>query len=56
MLKKFPFGDSIRKDLGVINPKQVCTYSIDTIKGLTTPFPQLELTKTEPIDQLREEQ
>ena len=36
MLKKFPFGDSIYKDLGVINPDQVCTYSFDTIKRLAT--------------------
>ena len=31
MIKKFPFSDSILKDLGIINPEQVCSYSFRTI-------------------------
>ncbi len=31
MLKKFSFGDTILKDLGIINPDIVCTYSFTTI-------------------------
>ena len=34
MLKKFPFGDSILKDLDVINPDKVCSYSYEKIKSL----------------------
>ena len=54
MLKKFHFGDPMYKNLGVINPSQVYTYSFDTIKSLLTQFPQLVLTN-EALDQLREE-
>ena len=28
---KFPFGDSILKDLGIINPDNVCNYSFSTV-------------------------
>ncbi len=31
MLKKFPFGNTILKDLGIINPDIVCTYNFTTI-------------------------
>lgn len=55
MLKKLPFGDSILNNLGVINPEQVCAYSIDTVKTLAARFPQLELADTEALDQLQEE-
>ena len=34
MIKKFPFSDSILKDLGIINPEQVCSYSFRTIETL----------------------
>ena len=34
MLKKFPFGDTILKDLGIINPDKVTTYSFQTVKSL----------------------
>ena len=54
-LKNFPFGDSILKDFGVINPAQGYTYSFDTVKSLATQFPQLELTEVEALDQLQEE-
>lgn len=55
MLKKFPFGDSILNDLGVINPEQVCANSVDIVKSLATRFPQLELADAEALDQLQEE-
>ena len=34
MLKKFPFGDTILTDLGIINPDKVTTYSFQTVKSL----------------------
>ena len=42
MLKKFPFKDSILKDLGIINPEQVCSYTFNTEK-FAKRFPQLDL-------------
>ena len=55
MLKKFPFGDTILKDFGIINPDKVTTYSFQTIKSLAKRFSQLDLAASESIDSLREE-
>ena len=53
MLKKFPFGESMLKDLGIINPDNVCNYSFSTIESIASRFPQLGLAET--LDNLREE-
>ena len=46
MLKKFPFGDSIVKDLDMINPDKVCTYYFDKVKsGAALSFRQLNILK-----------
>ena len=50
LLKKLPFGDM--KDLGIINPDQVCGYSFSTVKSLAKRFPQLGLDSS--IDVLRD--
>ena len=42
MLKNFPFGDSILKDLGIINPDSVSTYSFSTIESLAKRFPTVK--------------
>ena len=55
MLKKFPFGDTILKDLGIINPHQVRSYTFSTIKSLTKRFRQLQLDDSDSLDKLREE-
>ena len=55
MLKKFPFGDTILKYLGIINPHQVRSYSFDTIKSLANRFKQLDLSDAESLGKLREE-
>ncbi len=55
MLKKFPFGNTILKDLGILNPDMVCTYNFTTIKTLAKCFPQLELAESASIDALRGE-
>ena len=39
MLKKFPFGDSILKDLDIINQDKFCTCSFSTIERLAKRFP-----------------
>ena len=55
MLKKFPFGDTILKDLGIINPHQVRSYTFSTIKSLAKQFRQLQLDDSDSLDKLREE-
>ena len=52
MLKKFPFGDTILKDLGIINPDKVCTYNFTTIQTLANCFLQLYLADSAFIDVL----
>ena len=55
MLKKFPFGDTILKDLGIINPLQVSSYSFNTIACLAKRFKQLCLADSSSIDRLRDD-
>ena len=55
MLKKFPFSDTILKDLGIINPLQVNSYSFDTIQRLAKRFKQLGLADSASLDTLRDE-
>ena len=55
MLKKFPFGDSILKDLGIINPNDACTYTFSTVESLAKRFPQLGLDDSASINALRDE-
>lgn len=55
MLKKFPFGDSILRDLDIINPDKFCSYSFSTVEGLAKRFPQLGLADSRTLDLLREE-
>lgn len=55
MIQKFPFGDSLMKDLGVLQPDKTATYSVETVLGLARRFPQLELADAASLDQLREE-
>ncbi len=55
MLKKFSFGDSLLKDLGIINPELVSSYSVSTVIKLGKRFPQVGLSDTHSLDKLREE-
>ena len=55
MLKKFPFGDSILKDLGVLQPDKVSSYSVSTVVGLAKRFPQIGLLASDSLDQIQEE-
>lgn len=55
MLSKFPFGDSLLKNLGVLQPEKTASYDVDTILSLAKRFPQLGLADAESLDQLREE-
>jgi hypothetical protein len=55
MLKKFPFGDSLMKDLGVLQPNKVTTYTVDVLLKLAKRFPQLHLDEEDTLSLLKEE-
>ena len=55
MLQKFPFGDTLLKDLRVLQPEKAASYPVSTIIGLAKRFPQLGLADSVSLDQLREE-
>ena len=55
MLHRFPFGDTLLKDLGVLQPDKTASYPVSTIIGLAKRFPQLGLADSVSLDKLREE-
>jgi hypothetical protein len=55
MLKKFPFGDSLLRDLGVLQPYKTSSYEVSTVLRLAKRFPQLGLTSSESLEHLKEE-
>lgn len=55
MLLKFPFSDSLLKDLGVLQPEKTSSYSVNTALNLAKRFPQLGIADPESLDCLREE-
>ena len=55
MLQKFPFRDSLLKDLEVLQPNKTSSYPVSTVLDLAKRFPHLDLANTESLDQLREE-
>ena len=42
--KKFPFGDPLRKNLSILHPDKMSSFSFATVSGLAKRFPQLGLT------------
>ena len=55
MLNKFPFGDTLLKDLGILQPDKTASYPVSTIISLAKRFPQLGLDNAASLDELREE-
>ena len=55
MLKKFPFGDTLLKDLEVLQHDKTATFSVSTVVKLAKRFPQLCLDSSDDMDSLREE-
>ena len=55
MLNKFPFGDSLMKDLSVLQPEKTATFPMDKIATLAKRFPQIGLSDSSSVDCLREE-
>ena len=55
MIQKFPFCDSLLRDLDILLPKKLNTSTLDTVIGLAKRFPQLQLSDVSCLDKLREE-
>ncbi len=55
MVKKFPFGDSLLKDLEIINLESTCSYDFSTVRTLAKRFPQHGLADSPSMNKLREE-
>ena len=55
MLQKFPFGDTLLKDLGILQPENTASYPVDTIVKLAKRFPQIGLSESETLEHVREE-
>ena len=53
MLKKFPFGDSLLKDLGILQPEKTSSYSASTVLKLAKNFPQLQPADSKSLDSLK---
>lgn len=55
MIKKFPFADTIMKDLGIAQPHKTNTYTVSTIQRLAKRFTQIELNSPASLELLAEE-
>ena len=55
MLQKFPFGDTLLKDLGILQPQKAASYPVSTVVRLAKRFPQLGLADSASLDELSEE-
>lgn len=55
MFKKFPFGDTILKDLGIVQPSKTASYTVNTVHRLAKRFPQIELASSDSLECLAEE-
>lgn len=55
MLKKFPFGDTLLDDLGILQPEKAFSYQVATVLRLANRFPQLELATSQSLNCLKEE-
>ena len=55
MFKKFPFSNTILKDLGIVQPAKTKSYTVSTIKRLAKRFPQIELDSPDSLHLLAQE-
>ena len=53
--KKFPFGDTILQDLGIVQLTKTKSYNVSTIKRLAKRFPQIELDSPDSLHLLAQE-
>ena len=55
MFKKFPFGDTLLNDLGILQPQKTSSYQVSTVLRLAKKFPQIGLSTPECLNHLKEE-
>ena len=55
MLVKFPFGDSLMKDLRIIQPEHTSSFSFNTINSLAKRFPPIGLNDVVSLQNLKEQ-
>ena len=55
MLKKFPFNDTLMKDLTTLQPEKTPEFNFSTVATLAKRFPQIGLSDNATVDLLREE-
>lgn len=55
MIKKFPFDDTLMKDLEILQPEKTAVFPVSTIISLAKRFPQIGLAELVELDKLREE-
>ena len=55
MIQKFPFGDSLFRDLEILLPAKLTITTINIVLNLAKRFPQLEISDSIALDKLREE-
>ena len=55
MLVKFPFGDSLMKDLRIIQPEHTSSFSFNTITSLAKRFPPIGLNDAVSLQNLKEQ-
>ena len=55
MLNKFPFGDTLMKNLGILQPSKASSFPSSTVVNLAKRFPQLGLSDSESFQCLKEE-
>ena len=53
MFEKFPVGDHLLQDMGILVPDKVTSYSVDAVMRLAKCFPQLKIGDPTSIDKLR---
>ena len=49
MLKEFHFGDTLMKDLGILQSEKTSSYAFNTVLGLAKRFPQLRMSDSERV-------
>lgn len=55
MLNKFPFGDTLMKDLSVLQPEKTSSFPFSKVISLAERFPQIGLSDSSSLDRLNEE-
>ena len=55
MLNKFPFGDTLMKNLGILQRSKASSFPSSTVVNLAKRFPQLGLSDSESLQCLKEE-